>query len=163
MQSLPHIALDLLCQREHSRLELRHKLRKRGFAIEAIDGLLDTLEQQNVLSDARFAEAYVHKRSQQGYGPERIKCELNRRGVCVGLIDRTLTALAWQDLAQRVWQKKFSQHKDADLATCLKQMRFLHYRGFSREQIESVVNTASRQAHIPLKHAQGWGKRLPSK
>ena len=50
-------ALRLLARREHSRVELGRKLAPHAESNEAVESLLDALEQKKQLSDARFAEA----------------------------------------------------------------------------------------------------------
>ena len=43
--------------------------------------MLDELEQENLLSDARYTEAYIRQRGARGYGPDRIRQELRQKGV----------------------------------------------------------------------------------
>ena len=95
-RSLKSRALQLLAQRDQSRLELRRKLlrhargarsaiprcrrrRRRAIAAE-VDALLDWLEANRFLSDARFAESRVHARAQR-FGVQRIRSELAQHGV----------------------------------------------------------------------------------
>ena len=59
-------ALDLLSRREHSRKELYLKLTKRFESKENINLTLDKLEENNLLSDSRFAEEYVLARRRKG-------------------------------------------------------------------------------------------------
>jgi regulatory protein len=49
-----------------------------------------------------------------------------------------ITDNAWFTEARNVWQKHFKGKLPTDFESRAKQMRFLHYRGFTREQIESV-------------------------
>ena len=48
-----------LAAREHSRAELRQKLCAKGFDGEQVDGLLDRLGDEHLLSDDRFTQAFV--------------------------------------------------------------------------------------------------------
>src|SRR5690606_7138195 len=68
-------AMDLLARREHSYAEMLRKLRQRGAATELAEIELDRLQEQGLLSDERFCEAYVYSRSQRGYGPVRLREE----------------------------------------------------------------------------------------
>ena len=74
-------ALDLLSRREHSRKELYLKLVKRYESKEDINSALDKLEENNLLSDSRFADEYVQARRRKGFGPIKITVELEKRGV----------------------------------------------------------------------------------
>ena len=75
------IALSLLARREHSARELHFKLIARGCAESDVDAVLAALRIERLLSDERFAEAYVASRRERGYGPVRIEAELRERGV----------------------------------------------------------------------------------
>ena len=52
-------ALDLLARREHSVAELRAKLLVREFDSASIDEAIDQLVGEGLVSDARFADAFV--------------------------------------------------------------------------------------------------------
>ena len=51
-----------------------------------------------------------------------------------------ITDNAWFAEAQKAWQKQFKGNNSCDLKLRAKQIRFLQYRGFTREQIESVIH-----------------------
>lgn len=48
---------------------------------------------------------------------------------------------AWLENVRHVWQKRFKNKLPNDFKTRAQQVRFLQYRGFTREQIESVLTT----------------------
>lgn len=137
-RAIERAAIDLLARREHSRYELQQKLAKKGIAAASLTIILDKLVAENLLSDERFAEAYVRYRSGQGYGPLRIRQELITRGVEKSIIDAVLdkTPSVWIALAAKVRVKKFGSTFPHDLAEKAKQVRFLLYRGFSFEHID---------------------------
>ena len=85
-------AMNLLAYREHSRAELVAKLIGRSFDVSEIDAALDILENEHLLSDERFAQAYVRMRSRKGFGPIRIRQELQERGISRELIVTYLTS-----------------------------------------------------------------------
>ena len=55
-------ALDLLARREHSRLELERKLLKRSYSRDTTNEVLDVLEVEGLLEEARFIESFVRTR-----------------------------------------------------------------------------------------------------
>lgn len=129
-------AMDLLARREHSRRELRDKMLARIEAVTGIDGVLDRLEQEGLLSDRRFAEAFVRSRIGRGQGPVRIRQELRQRGV-----DEITAAQAleeqgcdWFALAEQVAHRKFGAESALDQRELARRLRFLQYRGFTAEQ-----------------------------
>jgi regulatory protein len=134
-------AIGLLARREHSRLELRHKLLLRGCEEAELDALLSSLSAKGLQSDERFTEAYVYSRGQRGFGPLRIQAELRERGIDDGLIHRFLDVQAevWLEQAQQQWQKRFGE-KATDYKERARQARFLQGRGFSPQMIRRVLN-----------------------
>lgn len=134
-------AMNLLARREHSSRELKNKLLKREFATEQIEEAVTTLQQEGLQSDARFAEAYVHMRTHRGYGPYRIRMELEERGISDQLIGQYLQEqdVAWQQCLVDAWRKKFRGRYPSEAAEYKKQMDFLQYRGFSLKQINMLL------------------------
>ena len=127
-----HSALTLLQRREHSVMELRRKLLQREFAADHVDAVLQSLREQGLQSDARYAECYLRSRAEKGYGPMRIRQELRQRGVNEDLIGQTLAVAEydWSEQARKVLAKKFGQPAE-DFAEKAKQLKFLQYRGFA--------------------------------
>lgn len=137
-------ALRLLARREHSELELRHKLIGRSFTDTIVDAVVMQLVDQGLLSDQRFAEVYARGRFERGYGPLRIRAELRERGVSGDLTEQNLTELSrsWVESASRQRSKRFGRQPPGDYRERAKQMRFLQQRGFTSEQIQTVFAAA---------------------
>lgn len=98
------------------------------------------LVETGLLNEARFVENFVYWRRNKGYGPERIRAELYARGIHPEMIAQHLqiTDNAWLIEARRIWQKHFKGKSPTDYKARAKQMRFLQYRGYTREQINGV-------------------------
>lgn len=146
MQTIDRIrqtALNLLARREHSNAELFRKLRTKQFNGDDIKKVIEALEQEGLLSNARFMESFIHHRRQKGFGPLRIQAELIERGIPESLIEQELKIAdnAWFTEAYRVWKKRFKNNPPTDFKARAQQMRFLHYRGFTHEQIEYVFES----------------------
>lgn len=137
-------ALNLLARREHGRAELARKLRTHGEA-EAIDGLLDELEQEGLLSTARYVEMFAHARAGK-HGSLRLKAELRQKGVPDYDMADALDTARTQDLAsaRQVWDRKFGEVAN-DAAGRAKQYRFLASRGFPNEVIKQVLGGLSEE------------------
>jgi regulatory protein len=106
---------------------------------EQIDALMDRLEEQGYLSDARAAEAIVNARKNQR-GILRITQELEQKGVAPETLQETLAELKKDQIkiAAEVWRKKFAG-LPLDANERGKQTRFLVSRGFSFEVIREVL------------------------
>jgi SOS response regulatory protein OraA/RecX len=74
-------AMDLLARREHSRRELKQKLKKRFRDDALIEEQLDTLAEENLQSDTRYAESFLRQRFNRGHGPVRIRQEMRQKGI----------------------------------------------------------------------------------
>ena len=93
-QQLRATALRLLAQREHSRCELERKLggarqRRQAPAPELLAQVLDQLQQQGLLDEARFAQALA-RRLVQRHGRQRVLLELRQHGLDPQLTERAL-------------------------------------------------------------------------
>jgi len=132
--------MDLLARREHSALELTRKLEVRGYPQELIEEAVRGLRLDGLLSDERFAEAFVAARARRGQGPVRIRMELGARGVEEALIDQALRGAAdWAAEAAAARRKRFGSGPPADYRDRAKQARFLQYRGFDSEHIQLAL------------------------
>lgn len=137
-----HSVIALLARREHSVLELTLKLSKRyGTDDRWIEPAIEKAIANGYQSDARFAHAYARSRTDKGFGCERIANELQQKGVDGQLITQALAEVKEQGAEQgaitRTWQKKFKQ-PPMDFNEKMKQIRFLHYRGFAQAEIERL-------------------------
>ena len=129
--------MDLLARREHSRLELTRKLKARGFEQDLVEDVLAGLSKDNLLSETRFAEAFVQGRLRKGKGPVRILLELQERGIEGDLARAAIDAARadWTELAARVLHKKFGGAGSGDFRESARRARFLSQRGFSSDHI----------------------------
>ena len=155
-------ALTLLARRDFSRGELRQRLTRKAAAdakstsrrngsqgneplgapgegshAENIDQLLDDLESNGHLSDARFVESFVRGRLRRGQGPLRIRHDLAARGVDAELIDQhlTFTTEYWIARVHAIRARRFTEALPAEATDRARQARFLAQRGFPSDVI----------------------------
>ena len=133
-------AMDLLAQREHGRVELARKLRRRGAPPELIDSALDRLAEEGLLDESRYLESFIAARARAGYGPLRIREELAQRGLPREAIEQALgeCGVDWAEQLNELWQRRFGV-RPQDPKERARQGRFLAYRGFSMEQISRLL------------------------
>jgi regulatory protein len=147
-------ALRLLALREHSRTELRAKLARapRGGeapSAELIDALLDALQAQGLLDEARFAAALVRRR-QARFGAERIVRELRSHGLEEDLVEAALRDARQQgpselEQALRALRKRHPLPA-GDARERARQQRFLLARGFSHASVREALQQHSGPA-----------------
>ena len=151
--SLKARALRLLSLREYSRKGLATKLtesearwaklteREQNPQATAlnIEVVLDDFEARGWLSDKRFAEALVRRRSER-YGARKIQEELQRAGVdgkqsAELLVDLKKTEF---ERAYGLWSKKYGV-KAQDQKERARQYRFLAGKGFSLDVVARII------------------------
>lgn len=133
-------ALKLLTRREHSRLELSLKLQQRRFDESDIEPVLDQLVAQGWLDDERFADIYARQRMELGYGPMRIRAELQQKGVRDE--PEALTSVSestWREAAIEQRARRFGLTRVANRKERGRQGRFLAQRGYTMAQIEAAL------------------------
>jgi regulatory protein len=157
--SLKARALRLLSMREYSRKGLAAKLEEsaaRMLKLKAaeenseeiasttpltaqIEAVLDDFEARGWLSDERFAEALVRRRSER-FGTRKIQDELTQAGVDSSKTVELLKNLKETEYqrAHELWMRKFgvlaSEQKER-----ARQYRFLASKGFSSDVVSRVV------------------------
>ncbi len=164
-RSLKSRALQLLAQRDQSRLELRRKLLRHArdcdsdgaadrdgdaavaavaAAAEQVEALLDWLEAKRFLSSERFVESRVHAREAR-FGNLRIRSELAQHDLA--LSPEIAARLAETELsrASAVRERRFIA-PPRDAAERAAQSRFLAARGFSPELIHRLMRDLSSVA-----------------
>ena len=134
-------AMRLLARREYSRVELQIKLGQRGFDEHFVKLFLDDLENQNLLSDERFARSLISTRSQTGYGPNRISLELADRGVAEDIIRDAMeqAEIDWNQCGVELAIKKFGIDPAQDFPEWARRARYLERRGFDLQSIQFAI------------------------
>jgi regulatory protein len=153
--SLKARALRLLSLREYSRKGLAAKLAESearwaklgGEETEQtlesmqlkIEAVLDEFEGRGWLSDERFAEALVRRRSDR-YGMRRIQGELERAGISSTQSSKLLQSLKETEFqrAYELWQRKYGE-KAEDQKERARQYRFLASKGFTSEVVARII------------------------
>jgi regulatory protein len=138
--SLMGRALRYLSRREHSRQELRKKLLPYAESDIELDELMTKLEAQSWLSDERFAESLVRRKSER-YGSLKIVEELKQQGIegdsLIEIKERLKVSDAMR--AWELWQRKFDSMVTKDPKEKSKQMRYLVSKGFPLSVVTKIV------------------------
>jgi regulatory protein len=136
-------ALALLARREYASGELASVLTRKGYAREVVAEVVSELAGERLVDDTRYAESLVRLLAGRGQGPARIRQELREAGLTD---DQVVAALEggpdWGQLAGEVRQRKFGAERPADWPERARQMRFLQYRGFSKDHIVSALGSS---------------------
>ena len=138
-------AMGSLAMREHSCDELRNKLINKQHDASVVDRLIVELLQDNLISDARYAESYWRSRANKGYGPSRISKELELKGVAAQTIEngKAEAELDFYRIVETVYQKKYKGQAWQEYKEKAKRQAFLFRRGFDTELIKHAFNHAT--------------------
>ncbi|MGI9237096.1 MAG: regulatory protein RecX [Woeseiaceae bacterium] len=135
-------AMDFLARREYGQHELINKLSDKGFGRDTAEQAVLALTDEGLQSDRRFAENFVQSRIGQGKGPVRIRQDLSQRGLRSSAIDVAIDEAGadWDAMAREIRSKKFGHSLPAEFKEKARQMRFLQYRGFEPDHIQSAFS-----------------------
>jgi regulatory protein len=138
-------AMNSLARREHSRRELETKLQHKGVRAEVAAAVVERLEQDGLLSDERFAEAWTRSRINKLFGPLKIRAELGHKGVAKPLIEQVLAAYAdhWNKAAE-AWVARRGQ-PGMDRKARARVYRSGCNRGFTHEQMMRALAHLDRE------------------
>ena len=138
-------ALRVLTRRDHSKHELIHKLKVRGYAGKVIDDVIKECERLEYINDQRTAQVFIRQLHQKGYGRNRIRFELNLKGLGGNTIQeflaKSISDADEYQCAEKIIQKhagRFDREKDV-LKKKDKIYRFLFGRGFTKAVILELI------------------------
>ena len=133
-------AAQLASGRMLSRKELTDKLSRKGMDPDTAEETADWLESLGAVDDAAYAGVIARHYAASGYGPGRVRQELQKRGISRELWDDALSQLPDSaDAIDRFLQKKLSG-RTPDRATLKKLSDALLRRGFSWSDIRPALN-----------------------
>lgn len=154
-------AMNLLARREHSRHELLIKLGRRFAHPILVEEVLQSLSEENLQSDQRYAESLLRQRIARGYGPGRIHRDMRERGLDDEAIDKAHASVQpeWFALAEAAYARKFgnlppagqvddgsepdfvqrSAAREAALKEKARRSRFMQYRGFQPQHFRHLL------------------------
>lgn len=133
-------AAQLASGRMLSRKELTDKLSRKGIDLDTAEEAADWLESLGAVDDAAYAGVIARHYAASGYGPGRVRQELQKRGVPRELWDDALSQLPDSaDAIDRFLQKKLSG-RTPDRTALKKLSDTLLRRGFSWSDIRPALN-----------------------
>lgn len=133
-------ALGQLVRRMRSEWELRDYLKRKDYAPEIVDTVVQNLTEYGYVDDTKFAEAWVaNRRLLKATSGRRLRQELRQKRVSDDVIDLTLQEdetderQVLRDLVER--KQKQTKYQDK-----LKLMQYLSRQGFNYDDIKSVID-----------------------
>ena len=123
-------------------------------ALKALEGdadaarqVVDSLVKERYVDDLRYASAFARDKSSiQGWGATKIRYMLSAKGVSSDVISQALEEIDEDRASSRLYkliENKYRSLKD-DPQCRLKLLRFALGRGYSYDEVNSVVNQLTR-------------------
>jgi regulatory protein len=143
-------AMNLLARREHSFHELLGKLTEKFPDFDrdqVVVPALQRLRDENLQSDARFANAWVNYRAGRGVGPLKIAAELHPRKLDRELLTRALylDGPDWEEKCAEALRRKFKVRAEPTREERARMQRFLMQRGFESDQIRAAMKKLAEE------------------
>ena len=133
-------ALSLLDRRDYSRAELLKKLAEKGYEDAAACAAVDRLVELGFVDDARYAPIVVRHYAAKGYGAQRVRGELQRRGIPKELWDAAMAEMPEQDeTVDRLLRAKLKGADPGDRAALKRATDALLRRGYGWDEIGAAV------------------------
>ena len=139
-------ALAGLSTRARTADEVRRSLAQKGFAEAVVEDTVAGLERLGLVDDAAYARAFVRSRfSGRGYGPARLRQDLQRKGVARDTIDAALDELTEaEDLGAEAREQAEKKWRTLPAGDDLrkrkkKTMDYLVRRGFGFDEARAAV------------------------
>jgi len=138
-------AVRLLSRRNHTKHELRQKLRQREFHAEIISDVISECERLRYVNDEETARVYLRELRRKGYGSWRVRFSMRKKGLENDLTDMLLSEENSEsdelETARGAIRKKraaFDREKDMRKKK-EKIYRFLCSRGFASSVISELI------------------------
>lgn len=131
--------------------EIYKKMVSKEFNEDDINGAIDLLKEYKYIDDEAYCEYYVKdKININGYGMNKIKNQLYKKGVSSEIINRCIEEYVDDDtqfeLALEVGKKKMNTIRTDDFSVIYRRVsNFLQGRGFSFDVIKKVMNELKKE------------------
>jgi regulatory protein len=132
-------AVDYLARAMKTTKQMHDYLTKKGYAPDIVECVIDKLKGYKYLDDETYAKLYTQQ-SKTHKGQRRIKQELLNKGISHTEVDTQVQIDQDDQLATATTlAQKYLKNKECDIKTMQKLQRFLLYRGFDFDIVNSVI------------------------
>lgn len=136
-------AIAFVSSRRRTEMEIRRKLREKGYMPGVISAVISKLRDYGYVNDAQFAHDYVEAYKDRA-GGMKIRAELRRLGISDKLADEALRKLSADDALESAMNcaRKYLVSRDFDRQ---KLYRHLAAKGYSFDIVREAVNRAAQE------------------
>ena len=144
-QHAMNTAVRILTGRDHSKYELKQKLKQRGIENDIIGAVIADCERLNYVNDERTARLYISQLNRKCFGKRYIAMALKKKGLRGALIENVLlqkcSEAGERKKAARLLEKKLktADQKKGFIKKRDHIYRVLYARGFSKDVITDLI------------------------
>jgi len=144
------LAGRFLAQRDRTVAHVERFLLSRGVTSASIEQAICRLTDLRYLDDLAYARRWVEKRLvTKPMGQERLKAELQAKGISDGVADRVLTEVFGSQSEESVANRAVHvAYRRRGRMAPVHLARFLHQRGFSDEVIDRMIAKFTRSEDV---------------
>ena len=128
---------------EHCVWEVKQKLQQWGASCEQTEQIIAHLQAERFVDERRYCQAFVHdKLLYQGWGRMKMRAQLQARHLPSQAIEQALNDIdedTYKSVLARVLETKKRSIKSTDPQAREKLIRFALQRGFTYEEISSIM------------------------
>ncbi|MGQ9618609.1 MAG: regulatory protein RecX [Candidatus Aminicenantia bacterium] len=135
------IALNYLSYSDRFTKEIIQRLKREEFSKEEVNSTIEKLKTLGLVDDSKVAREYINAKVRKGWGPERIRFELTKRGVPEEIIESSLKEIFSEvderEMIIKAMEKFLKTRKGKNIFARAK--RFLFRKGFSHDKILDII------------------------
>lgn len=137
-------AMDYLGKCMRTSKQVRDYLAKKGYTPQVVAHVVQKLVGYGYVNDQTYAQMYTQQNSSTK-GQRRIQMELLYKGIGKQIVDEvSISQEVSQNSAQALAQK-YMRGKPTDVKTLQKLQRYLLYRGFDYDTVNSIVRSLQEE------------------
>ena len=132
-------AIDLISNTPKTKKQIKDYLYNKGYMPAVVNSVIDKMLEYHYLDDSQYAKMYVDAYKQK-FGKQKLRFNLQAKGVDKQIIDEVLDELEPQEDAVFTLAKKYLKNKEPTRENLDKLARHLVSKGFSWNDISPVIS-----------------------
>ncbi len=137
-------ALRYLTRRIHSESELKNKLIRKGFKVEPVTEIINSLKDSGYLNDSTFAVNFIEeKKNRYSWGNKLISAALRKKGISREIIKESLQIVPAEPAIEKAMELLVKRYRTRTLEEIdslkLKMYTFLISKGYDYDLSERAV------------------------
>ncbi len=131
---------NLLSKTIKTEKQVQDYLYKKGYSPVTVRFVLSKLKEYEYINDEKYIDAYI-KTYRKKYGVYKIQSELLQKGIKKDILESSISSFQSSKDVVRAIAEKYMKNKVVDNSNLQKLRQHLAYKGFTWDEINSVVSS----------------------